>query len=95
MWWPDTVAFDDSTWIEKEEKAMSPYWVTAKATFTGMGPYWDDFNQEYTIYPDQSIGAPVMFYGPEFLEPRALPLYHLVWHLNDKGPLVPEMECLL
>ena len=69
MWWPDSVAFDDSTWIEKMDSAMANFSITAQATFTGMGPYWDDFDQEYTIYPDQSIGAPVMFYGPEFLAP--------------------------
>jgi hypothetical protein len=69
FWWPDSVAFDDSTWWEMEDSAMAQYWITGQATFTGMGPYYDDFNQEYTLYPNQSIGAPVMFYGPDFLEP--------------------------
>jgi hypothetical protein len=59
----------DSTWWEKEDSTLTPYWISGKATFTGMGPYWDDFNQEYTLYPDQSIGAPVMYYAPDATEP--------------------------
>jgi hypothetical protein len=69
MWWPDSVVFDDSTWMEYQDSAMAQYWVSGQATFTGMGPYYDDFDQEYTIYPNQSIGAPVMFYGPDMTEP--------------------------
>lgn len=65
----DDIDMTDSTWWEAEDSAVTPYYVQAMATFTGMGPYWDDFNQEYTIYADQSIGAPVMFYGPDDLGP--------------------------
>jgi hypothetical protein len=56
-----------------EDSSLTQYWITGQATYTGMGPYWDDFNQEYTLYPNQSIGAPVMYYGPDALGPAT---YH-------------------
>lgn len=42
-----------------------PYHVFGHATFAGNGPYWDDYDQDYTIFPDQTVGAPLFFFFDE------------------------------
>jgi predicted ester cyclase len=49
-------------WQDFGDETEVPYFVSGRGTMAGMGPYWDELNQDYTIYPGQTIGVPVLIF---------------------------------